>query len=105
MFSLGFFELYYAGQRRPESRQNVVRTTQDKGGMFDLDCTVSPHRARIRSVFAPPKVLDEFFSRSSKLRACALLVHARKDIRVAGLPRGVPPGALRLLGHSTTSPV
>jgi hypothetical protein len=56
--------------------------------MFNLACTVSPHRARIRSVFAPPQVLDEIFSRWDVLEACAFLVHAKKDIRAAGLWRG-----------------
>jgi hypothetical protein len=90
MFSLGFFGLYCAEQRRPEGRKKVVRTTQDEDRVFNLDCTVSPHRARIRSVIAPPHVLDEIFSRWGVLGACALLVHAKKDIRAAGLWRGVP---------------
>ena len=59
LFSAGFFEVFCAWQRWPESQQNVVRTTQDKDRVFNLDCTVSPHRARIRSFFAPPQVLDE----------------------------------------------
>jgi hypothetical protein len=63
--------------------------------MVDLDCTVSPHRARIRSVFAPPQVLDEIFSRSDVLGACALLVHAKKGIRAAGLRRDVPLNTVR----------
>jgi hypothetical protein len=88
MFSLGFFELYYTGQRRPESRQNVVRTTQEKDRVFNLDCTESPHRARIRSFFAPPQVLDEWPTRSH-------LVQAQKNIRAAGLRRGVPLDTVR----------
>jgi len=63
--------------------------------MFDLDCTVSPHRARIRSVFAPAQVIDEIFSRWHVLGACAFLVHAKEDIRAAGLRRGVPQNTLR----------
>jgi len=48
--------------------------------MFNLDCTVSPQRARIRSFFAPPQVLDEIFSCWDVLGARAILVHAKKDI-------------------------
>jgi hypothetical protein len=40
-------------------------------------------------------MLDEFFSRIGVLGACALLVHAKKDIRAAGLQRGVPQNTMR----------
>jgi hypothetical protein len=40
-------------------------------------------------------VLDEFFSRIGMLGSCALLVHAKKDIRAAGLQRDVPQKTLR----------
>ena len=49
----------------------------------------------MRSVFAPPQVLDEIFSRWDVIGACAFLVHAKKGIRAAGLPRGVPQNTLR----------
>ena len=65
--------------------------------MCGFDCTVSPHCARIRSFFALPQVIDEIFSRWDALGACALLVHAKKNIRAAGLRRGVSQYALRTL--------
>src|SRR5690349_23953843 len=67
--------------------------------MFDLECTVSPHWARIRSVFAPPQVIDEIFSRWAVLGACALLVHAKKEIRAAGLCAVLRNALRTLLGR------